>query len=68
MRSIDSQNTKNIDRSIDIIFNRSTSCLPEGPDISKSLCDPNQKLNSMYKNVRRTALNTWLELTLVVFL
>jgi len=40
---------KSIDRSsIDRhIFDQSTSHLPEGPDISKSLCDPNQKLSSM---------------------
>jgi hypothetical protein len=29
------------------IFDRSTSHLPEGQDISKSLCDPNQKLGLM---------------------
>jgi hypothetical protein len=50
------------------IFDRSTSHLPEGPDIYKALCDPNQKLSSMDKNGRRPALNTWLELNLVVFL
>jgi hypothetical protein len=50
------------------IFNRSTSHFPEGPDISKSLCDPNQKLSSMDRNGRRPTLNTWLELTIVVFL
>jgi hypothetical protein len=49
-------------------IDRSTSHLPEGPDISKSLCDPNQKLSSMDRNGRRPALNTWLELTLVIFL
>jgi len=50
------------------LFDRSTSHLLKGPDISKSLCDPNQKLSSMDRNGRRLALNTWLELTLVVFL
>jgi hypothetical protein len=34
------------------IFDRSTSHLPEGPDIFKSLCDPNQKLSSMDRNGR----------------
>jgi len=32
------------------------------------LCDPNQKLSSMDRNGRRPTLNTWLELTIVVFL
>lgn len=49
-------------------INRSTSHLLEGPDIFKSLCDPNQKLSSTDRNGRRPALNTWLELTLIVFL
>jgi hypothetical protein len=49
-------------------IDRSTLHLPEGPDISKSLCDPNQKLSLMDRNGRRPTLNTWLELTLVVFL
>lgn len=56
---------KSIDR---INVDQSTSHLPEGLDISKSLCDPNQKLSSMDRHGRRPALNTWLELTLVVFL
>jgi hypothetical protein len=48
MRSIDSQSIK--------IFDRSNSYLLEGPDISKSLCDPNQKLSSMDRNGLRPAL------------
>jgi hypothetical protein len=46
------------------IFNRSTSHLPEGQDISKSLCDPNQKLGLMDKNGRRPTLFVRLELIL----
>jgi hypothetical protein len=38
-------------------IDRLTSRLPEGPDISKSLCDPNQKLSSMDRNGRQPALN-----------
>jgi hypothetical protein len=38
--------------------------LPEGPDISKSLCDPNQKLSSMDINGRRPSLFVRLELIL----
>jgi hypothetical protein len=67
MRSIDSQSiTKSIDRnrSIDIIFDQSTSGLPEGPDISKSLCDPNQNLISMDINGRRPPTFVRLELIL----
>jgi hypothetical protein len=46
------------------IFNRSTSHLPEGQDISKSLCDPNQKLGLIDKNGQRPALFVRLELIL----
>lgn len=59
MRSIDFQSkTFSIDRlSIDRhIFDRATSHLPEGRDISKSLCDPNRKLSLTDRNGRRVAL------------
>jgi hypothetical protein len=46
------------------IFDRSTLHLPEGQDISKSLCDPNQKLGLMDRNGRRPALFVRLELIL----
>jgi hypothetical protein len=45
-------------------FDRSASHLPKGPDISKSLCDPNQKLSSIDRNERRPALFVRLEFIL----
>jgi len=49
-------------------FDRSTSRLPEGPDIFKSLCYPNQKLTSMDRNGHWPPLFVRLELILDEFL